>query len=396
MNPARALCHILLSLPIIHASSAFQDNAKVPLSISATADRWNITNIAKADIARANAMYKGSSKKRDASVYETNAGGVYTAQVGVGDPPTEYTLLLDTGSSNTWIGANPAHPYNRTDTSKDTGNSVAVYYGFGTFSGEEYNDTVSLGNGLTIKQQSIGVASSCQGFPDFVDGVLGLGPVGLTEGTVTFTNDVPTVVDNLYSQGVIGSLVLGVYFIPFSDASEGELTFGGYDDYAIDGSVTYVPVTTSDPASLYWGIDASISYNGSSILSLSAGIIDTATALILIADDAFSRYQSATGATLEPSTGLYTISDDQYNNIQVLSFDIGGISYNLNPNAQILPRSRTGNQIYLAIVGLGRDSNSGWDFTCGCAFLERYYTIIDSKNLQVGFARTHYTDSKSN
>jgi hypothetical protein len=29
----------------------------------------------------------------------------YTASVGVGSPATDYTLLIDTGSSNTWVGA---------------------------------------------------------------------------------------------------------------------------------------------------------------------------------------------------------------------------------------------------------------------------------------------------
>ena len=46
----------------------------------------------------------------------------YTASVGVGSPATDYTLLIDTGSSNTWVGANTK--YNPTRTSKNTGKSV--------------------------------------------------------------------------------------------------------------------------------------------------------------------------------------------------------------------------------------------------------------------------------
>ncbi len=38
--------------------------------------------------------------------------------------------------------------------------------------GTEFTDTVALGSGLTIKAQSIGVASRSQGF-DGVDGILG-------------------------------------------------------------------------------------------------------------------------------------------------------------------------------------------------------------------------------
>lgn len=48
----------------------------------------------------------------------------------------------------------------------------AVTYGSGDFSGTEFTDTVSLGGGLTITKQSIGVASQSEGF-DGVDGILG-------------------------------------------------------------------------------------------------------------------------------------------------------------------------------------------------------------------------------
>ena len=67
---------------------------------------------------------------------------------------------IDTGSSNTWVGADKA--YNKTSTSKDTGNTVKVSYGSGSFSGEEYTDQVSLGSSLVIKEQGLGVASTAQ------------------------------------------------------------------------------------------------------------------------------------------------------------------------------------------------------------------------------------------
>ena len=59
----------------------------------------------------------------------------YTANVGVGSPATDYTLLIDTGSSNTWVGAGKA--YVKTSTSVDTGEPVSVTYGSGSFSGTE-------------------------------------------------------------------------------------------------------------------------------------------------------------------------------------------------------------------------------------------------------------------
>jgi hypothetical protein len=100
------------------------------------------------------------------------------------------TLLIDTGSSNTWLGASQA--YSKTSTSKSTGKNVSATYGSGSFNGTECEqisilnyfqlhqfaprdpdiDTVTLSPGLVITSQSIGVASSSRGFQD-VDGILG-------------------------------------------------------------------------------------------------------------------------------------------------------------------------------------------------------------------------------
>ena len=93
-----------------------------------------------------------------------------------------------------------------------------------------------------------------------VDGILGVGHVDLTKGTVNNTGTVPTVLDNLFTQGMISEKVLGVYFAPASVSGTGELTFGGYDTSLISSSLHHVSPTTTHPASYYWGIEESIKY----------------------------------------------------------------------------------------------------------------------------------------
>jgi hypothetical protein len=92
-------------------------------------------------------------------------------------------------------------PYVQTSTSKATNQNVGVTYGSGQFQGSEFIDQVTLGPGLVIKNQSIGVADFAQGF-DGVDGILGVGPAGLTAGTLSQTPNtvIPTVVDSLFQQ----------------------------------------------------------------------------------------------------------------------------------------------------------------------------------------------------
>lgn len=92
-------------------------------------------------------------------------------------------------------------------------------------------DTVTLSPTLVIENQSIGVASQAQGFQG-VDGILGVGPTDLTASTLSTNQLVPTVTDNLFSQGTIASDSLGIFYQPTTTegAMNGELTFGGVDD----------------------------------------------------------------------------------------------------------------------------------------------------------------------
>ena len=136
----------------------------------------------------------------------------------------------------------------------------------------------------------------------------------------------------------------------------------------ISGDVAYVPITSTSPASNYWGIDQDLTYGTSTtLLSGSAGIVDTGTTLLLLATDAFQAYQDATGATLDNETGLLTISESQLSNLQSL-FNVGGTEYEFTANAQIWPRalnSTIGGQdgkIYLITADLGSESGQGLDF----------------------------------
>ena len=114
--------------------------------------------------------------------------------------------------------------------------------------------------------------------------------------------------------------------------------------FLVTHKLNYSPITGTSPASLYWGIDQSIKYGSTTILSSTAGIVDTGvsrkwqneftmliandiigTTLILIATDAFDSYRSATGGVLDNNTGLLTITSAQFSNLKALTFVIGGV-----------------------------------------------------------------------
>ncbi|EKM61624.1 uncharacterized protein PHACADRAFT_112385 [Phanerochaete carnosa HHB-10118-sp] len=389
---------------VVSATPVVRDTPTITLPIAKHFNTTGTLKLLAQDQARAKWL-KSRTKgehlaEREGSLPVTNTATSYTAEVGVGDPATTYNLIVDTGSSNTWVGA--GSKYVATSTSKNTDNTVSVSYGSGSFSGEEYTDQVTLGS-LVINDQSIGVASQSEGFQGS-DGILGIGPVDLTENTVSNTGAVPTVTDNLFSQGLIPASVVAVYFEPTTQESvtNGELTFGGTDSSKYTGDINYIPLTRTSPASQYWGIDQSITYGSTSILSSTAGIVDTGTTLTLIATDAFKSYQAATGAVLDKNSGLLRITSSQYQSLQSLNFNIGGVTYELSPNAQIWPRSLntaiggSSGDIYLIVSDLGSNSGEGLDFVNGQTWLERFYSVYDTDNQQLGLATTPYTDATIN
>ncbi|KAF9183356.1 hypothetical protein BGZ49_004584, partial [Haplosporangium sp. Z 27] len=290
--------------------------------------------------------------------------------VGIGNPPTTYQLLVDTGSANSWLGANQA--YVKTSTSVKTSDSVTLA---NVFSGVEYLDQVSIGD-LVISSQSIGVATTVSRNTDFhgIDGFLGLGPADLSVGTLSPETEatIPTVVDNLFSNGAITANEIAISFVPSTSANNdenGQITFGGTDSGKFTGEITYVLITGTSPANQYWGLDASFRYgSGTNILQTTAGIIDTGTTLLLLATDAFQKFQQATGGIMDRNTGLLTITSDQYTNLQSLFLQVGNTNFEITPNALIWPRNLntqiggTAGNIYLVVADSKSNSGEGLDF----------------------------------
>lgn len=267
-------------------------------------------------------------------------------------------------------------------------------YGSGSFSGEEYTDTVSLGDTFTISNLSIGVASTATGFTG-VDGIVGVGPAGLTAGTTSANTTIPTITDTAASEGIIPAAILGVYFAPPTgqDTQNGEVTFGGVDTSKISGNVTYVPITTQSPASQYWGIDvSSITYGSTSVGSNVAGIVDTGTTLILVSTDLYnSLYGNITGFTVDQNSGLVSIPSDQYANLQDITFVVGGTNFTLTKEQYIVPQNLVtlfGGQAgqYLSVIGDLGQSQGALQFILGQSFLEYYYSVYDTAQGRVGLA----------
>ncbi|KAI0649630.1 acid protease [Trametes meyenii] len=415
LAPAAVALLAFIYADSVHALFLRRDASPVNLPFARRLDISGTAKLLEADQARARAFHRRAkmanrqrARSSAANVLATNELVDYVTTVKIGHEAQEYTLLIDTGSSNTWVGARADNPFIASSSTHPTGDLVAVSYASGSFSGALVKDTITLGPGFTVKDQEIGAANVSTGFQD-IDGILGIGPADLTCGTLLPNEKkcIPTVTDNAFAQKLIPEHLVAISFEPSTSAESvnGQLTFGGVDPSKFTGELNFVPITSISPANQFVGIDQSINYgspNGTTVLPLTAGVTDTGTSLLLIASDAFETYQNLTGAAIDETTGFLRITPDQYDNLQSLFFHIGDNTYEFTPNAQILPRALNTvlggdpDGIYLVVNDLGSVSGQGIDFIAGMAFLERFYHVFDIAHNRVGFATTPFTNATTN
>ncbi|CZT13038.1 probable aspartic proteinase precursor [Rhynchosporium agropyri] len=315
----------------------------------------------------------------------TNIIQGYLAPVSIGG--NIWNLVVDTGSSTTWCGAQER--CERTATGTSTGNSVTVRYGSGSFSGTEYIDEVSFG-GLTVTSQSIGAAFSATGFQG-TDGILGLGPIGLTVNTVAATSTVPTFMNNLKAQRSITTEVLGVSFRSVSgrdtSSDNGVLTLGGVDTSQYTGPLTYFPKLQTGAAARHWGISiAKFTYGSVTLQSSATGIVDTGTTLIYIPDSAYNAFLAASGGRTDSVSGLASFTTKPTSNFGVT---FGSTTYTLTPDQYLIPTAQysffgVASGKYYALISAG--GLSGVNCLIGLKFLEHYYSVYDETNSRIGFA----------
>ncbi|KAG2063517.1 acid protease [Suillus decipiens] len=296
----------------------------------------------------------------------------HSLAVGIGNPPTTYN-----GSANIWVSGSK---YVETGVSFCTGQPVAFIYASGFFSRTEWLDYVTVGPGLTVIKQSISVADDETADLENYDGIIGIGPVALTVGTLQDLpkEPIPTVTDSLVGQGTISENVLGIFFEPYTNPP---------------------PAVNTGHSQRFWGVNSRITYDNRVILGSTDGIIDCGTTLIVLASDAYQEYRLATGAKYDSATNLLTMPEDKYGTLHNLDFHIGE-----SPNAQIWPRSLNTNirgkegSIYLIFRDRGRPSGQDGisDFTLGYVFMQRFYVAYDFTTSRAGFATTAFTDATTN
>jgi hypothetical protein len=324
--------------------------------------------------------------KKESEIVKDYSNAQYYAEVKIGTPPQTFQVIYDTGSSNLWVPEKGCvhcgfffkkkNKYDKdvSTTYIEDGSEFKIQYGSGAVSGIYVQDSVTLAEDITVSNQKLasihdaagmGIAYSLSTF----DGILGLGFDSISVGGVE------TVFHNAIDQGLVEK---GMFAFYLGDNADGELTFGGYDESKFDGDLEWVKLSHAT----YWQIDIDSVQIGSFTTSMTNGIVDSGTSLIVGPSSTVSSIASIIGAT-KTMVGQYTIDCDKVNTIPEMTWTINGKAYSV-PGEKLVIQSA--GVCLFAMMGMDFPS-PGPQWILGDVFMREYYTVFDYDNEQVGFAK---------
>ncbi|KAF9790487.1 acid protease [Thelephora terrestris] len=262
----------------------------------------------------------------------------YVATVQVGTPPRDFSILMDSGSADFWIGGEGCqslgggdcgnHVFlgpNSSSSFQTSGQQFQVTYGSGQVAGDIVADNVSIA-GLDLAQHVFGVALlESQDFSNDTtkfDGLMGLAQSPLSNQGVL------TPVESLAKNGLISEAITSYKISRVSDGlNDGEITFGGLDASKFD-STTLVTVDNVNPQG-FWEASFTVSAGGKDLgLTGRTAILDTGTTLIIApANDAQAVHAMIPGSQSDGQGGFII----PCTTTTVVSLAFGGKNFDINP-----------------------------------------------------------------
>jgi len=308
--------------------------------------------------------------------------------ITLGTPGQEFKVIFDTGSSNLWVPSSHCtqlacklhHRYDATKSStyKANGTLFEIEYGSGNISGFISNDVVGLAD-VTVKGQDFAEVSKESGLAFTVgkfDGILGLG-----FDTISVLHSIP-VWYNMMDQGLVDKKMFSFWLARNTTGMMGgQLTLGGYDKTLFTGDVKYVPLAQKN----YWQIkmDAvNFMYRNLCGERGCKAIVDSGTSMITGPTELINMINGQLGCIISGSECSWLHCPD-YSTLPNLEFVLNGNSFVLAPQEYIM---ETGGACISALMGMDIAEPVGPLWILGDRFMEKFYTIFDYENSQVGFA----------
>jgi hypothetical protein len=334
-----------------------------------------------------------SAGKGENLIIKDYANAQYFGAISIGNPPQEFQVIFDTGSSNLCVpkigcthcgnpffGRKSKYNHELSTSYQEDGTNFDIMYGSGSVTGFFSLDDVLLAEDIVVHEQrfaeiqdagGLGLAYALGKF----DGIMGMGFTSIS------IDNAVTVFENAIQQNAVEQPVFAFYL---GDNAPGELTLGGYDTSKFEGDeLTYVPLKSAT----YWEIaldgihagewKASPNKDDSPI----TGIVDSGTSLITGPKKDIMQLASAVGA--KPNiVGQYTVDCEQLEDMPDIVFTIAGKEYTIPGKAAVLQVQST---CLFAFMGMDFPP-PGPQWILGDVFMRQYYTVFNYVDKTIGFA----------
>lgn len=309
----------------------------------------------------------------------------YFSEVQFGPNNKPFLLVVDTGSSDTWVPSSNCttqacrihETYGPSDshTLVIENRTFQIRYGTGDVEGTVARDDVSFA-GFKVNIEfglSTVVSSDFVNFP--IDGIMGLGfPEASQQGA-------STILDVLVKAKLIGGRMFSVALSRATDGlNDGVVHFGGIDKSYYTGVMTYSK-SISDLG--YWEIDLDdIGVDGKSLgLKGRTAIIDTGTSLILLPPgDAYNLHLAIEGAKTDGESFAVPCNTNK-----TLDMTFSGVTYKIPPIDWIGDQTAPDGLYCLSHV-ISRTITGKSTWLMGDVFLKNVYSNFDLDRSRIGFA----------
>ncbi|CEP07520.1 hypothetical protein [Parasitella parasitica] len=323
-----------------------------------------------------------------------NVDLAYLIDIHIGTPPQLFTLLLDTGSSSTWVPIQgcgrycgyPKHSLVPSNSSTFTTDNMvfSIRYGEGFSRGYYAKDTVTI-NHIAVPQVNFAVSDYNDGdlTMDGADGIFALGPDNLSIYNNPEQKVIPTFVTTMFKEGIIDKNVFSVYFQPVTHnvreqkRINGEIVFGGVQDRHIVGNVSYVSTTTQNEFKVIGNYTKTYEQK-------IAGMVDTGSTLVFLPREIISRVFKGVKGLRRDFSGQYIVPCHAQN-LPDIAITMNNTKFTITPanyliTGGLLSYSTENCYTYL------QESPPFVDAILGYGFLQQYVSVYDNENKRIGFA----------
>ncbi|EED17354.1 yapsin, putative [Talaromyces stipitatus ATCC 10500] len=386
---------VTVSLPFIVLTTVSVGNA---LSLY----RRDAPAVLEAPIIRrqsAGTLDKRSTSPLDVSIMNMQNSS-YWFNLTLGTPPQNFTLSLDTGSSDLWVVAAPGSGkqggvYDSSSSSsfKSLGLGYNATYAYGTTAlGTYATDTLGLGD-ATVKDFQFVVVNE-------TSSDVGIAGVGYNISTYAAGqnktyNNLPYA---LTANGITKSTAYSLW-MDGTDADTGILLFGGVNKAKYIGELQTLPVVPvyNNYYSLALALTEVIVQTGDKSTSSTTNLplavsLDTGSPFILLPDALVSEIYKSLNATFSDKDGVAYVNCDLMTTNYNVTFSLSGAKINVGLSQLVLYEAFSDWPKNSCLLGIA-PGKAGVNLL-GDTFLRSAYVVYDLENNEISLANTNFNPGK--